>query len=91
MCGYSVEKILKNMILDYLTACHTPMFLRTKWNNKFEHYSIIEDKLKDIFILGALYGLIIKMATDFYDAPITDDVSIEIDTLVNEFMANNFE
>ncbi len=88
-----MDKILKNSILEYLIACHSPMFLKTRWNNQFKNHSITVDKLKDIFIMGALYGLILKMVADFYDtgSTIPNDVLIEVDTLVNDFMANRFE
>ncbi|MCH7560066.1 MAG: hypothetical protein IIC67_01620 [Thaumarchaeota archaeon] len=85
-----MEKILKDDILTLLTECNSLVSLRKKWIYKFQYFGINEDKMKDIFITGALFGLITKQAMDFYNDQIPSDVLNEIDAMVIDFIANKF-
>lgn len=85
-----MDKILEDDILTVLTTCKSPEFLRKEWDRRFKYFGITEDRMKDIFITGALFGIITKQAIDFYDNEPTNGILEEITKMVLSFMGNRF-
>jgi len=82
--------ILRSQILIYLESCKNPTYLRDRWGNRFNYFGIDNDKMKDSFIIGALFGLTTQMAIEYLRRSITDNEMNEIEKLIIDFLGDRF-